>query len=297
VLRDSARHLAVSKGALAQARAMLQITLDVTLVKMCEVFESERQRTDEELARRQEELAFMATHDPLTGLPNRTLMMDRGEQMVVHSRRHHDPVAALSIDIDSFKGINDSLGHMLGDEILKAFARRLDGALRGSDGLARMGGDEFVVIADDLSLEAGPELIAERLLEAIKEPFHAGDTSVTVTASIGIATGTRASVEELLRDADIAMYRAKWDGKDRYVVFESGMQDAAQTHMQLEMDLRQALAREEFFLVYQPTFDLREMHPKGVEALLRRRHAHRGMTTSARATPRWRICRNSPSTR
>jgi diguanylate cyclase (GGDEF)-like protein len=277
VLRDSARQLEISKEVLAQARAMLQITLDVTLVKMCEVFESERQRTDDELARRQEELAFMATHDTLTGLPNRTLIMDRGEQLLVRSRRQQTPVAALSIDIDNFKAINDSLGHVLGDEVLKAFTRRLDSVLRGSDGLARVGGDEFVVIADDLSLAAGPELIAERLLEAIKEPFHAGGKSVSVTASIGIATGTRASVEDLLRDADIAMCRAKWDGNDRYVMFESNMQDAAQTHMELEMDLRQALAKDEFFLVYQPTFDLREMHPKGMEALLRWRHARRGI--------------------
>ena len=277
VLRDSARQLEIPKEVLAQARAMLQITLDVTLVKMCEVFESERQQTDEELARRQEELAFMATHDTLTGLPNRTLIMDRGEQMVVRSRRAQSPVAALSIDIDNFKAINDSLGHVLGDEILKAFTRRLDGVLRGSDGFARVGGDEFVVIADDLSLAAGPELIAERLLEAIKQPFHAGGKSVTVSASIGIATDTRASVAELLRDADIAMYRAKWDGKDRYVMFESGMQDAAQTRMELEMDLREALAKDEFLIVYQPTFDLREMQPKGMEALLRWRHARRGI--------------------
>jgi diguanylate cyclase (GGDEF)-like protein len=277
VLRDSADELEISKQALLQARAMVQVTLDVTLVKMCEVFESERQRTDDELAHRQEELAFMATHDALTGLPNRTLIMDRGEQMVVRAQRQQNPVAALSIDIDNFKGINDSFGHSAGDEILRAFTRRLDGVLRGSDGLARVGGDEFVVIADELSLTAGPELIAERLLEAIKEPFCAGDTSVTVTASIGIATGTHASVEELLHDADIAMDRAKWDGKNRYVTFESGMQDAAQTHMELETDLRQALANDEFFLAYQPTFDLHEMHPKGMEALIRWRHPRRGI--------------------
>ncbi len=156
VLRESARELGVAKEVLAQARAMVQVTLDVTLVKMCEVFESERQRTDDELTRRQEELAFMATHDPLTGLPNRTLIMDRGEQMVVRSHRQQSPVAALSIDIDNFKAINDSLGHAVGDEILRTFTRRLDGVLRGSDGLARVGGDEFVVVADDLSLAAGP---------------------------------------------------------------------------------------------------------------------------------------------
>ncbi len=277
LVRDIAGEHEADARALTQARAMLQTTLDVTLVKMCEVFESERERTDEELARREEELSFMATHDPLTNLPNRTLIADRGEQMIVRARRLQHPVAALSIDIDNFKGINDSLGHSAGDEVLQALARRLDGVLRGSDGLARVGGDEFVVIAEGLTLGAGPELIAERLLEALKEPFHVGGGELTVTASIGIATGTRTSVEELLRDADIAMYRAKWDGKDRYVVFESGMHDAAQSQLELVMELRQALSRDEFFLAYQPTLDLRELRPKGLEALIRWRHPRRGV--------------------
>ncbi len=277
LLRDIAREIDSGAEALAQARAMLQTTLDVTLVKMGEVFESERERTDEELARREGELSFMATHDPLTNLPNRTLIMDRGEQMIVRARRLQHPVAALSIEIDNFKSINDSFGHSAADEVLQAIARRLDGVLRGSDGLARVGGDEFVVIADGVSLEAGPELIAERLLEALKEPFHVGDSQLTVTASIGLATGTRANVEELLRDADVAMYRAKWDGKDRYVVFESGMQDAAQSQLELEMDLRQALARDQFFLAFQPTLDLCELRPNGMEALIRWRHPHRGV--------------------
>jgi diguanylate cyclase (GGDEF)-like protein len=217
---------------LAWALAMLQRSLDVTLVRMCECFESERQRADEELARREEELAFLATHDPLTGLPNRTLILDRVEQMLARSRRSQTPVAALFVDLDNFKSINDTLGHGVGDELLRAVAARLDGVVRDADALGRLGGDEFVVIAEELSLAAGPELIAERLLDALKQPFKLGvdkETRLTVTASIGIAAGDRASAEELLRDADIAMYRAKWDGKNRYVVFETGMQDAVQT--------------------------------------------------------------------
>jgi diguanylate cyclase (GGDEF)-like protein len=277
ILRDSAERLGVGKEVLSQARAMLQITLDVTLVKMCEVFESERQRTDVELTRRQEELAFMATHDTLTGLPNRTLIMDRGEQMLVRSRRHHTPVAALSIDIDNLKSVNDSFGRQAGDEILQALTLRLDGVLRGSDALGRVGGDEFMVIAEEVSLATGPELIAERLLQALAEPFTVGDAQVTLSASIGIATGARASVEDLFRDADIAKYRAKWDGKNRYVVFDSDMQDAAQTRLQLEMDLREALRKREFFLVYQPTLDLHDMRPTGMEALIRWRHPKRGI--------------------
>ena len=244
VLQESATELAVSSEALAQALNILQLSLEFSLLRMCECFESERQRTDEELARREEELGFLATHDALTGLPNRTLILDRVEQMLARSARSQTPVAALFVDLDNFKGINDTLGHAVGDELLKAVTARLNGVIRDADALGRLGGDEFVVISEELSMSVGPELIAERLLEALKHPFNLGadkETRVTVTASIGIATGERISAEDLLRDADIAMYRAKWDGKNRYVVFESGMQDTMQKRMELEMDLREAL--------------------------------------------------------
>jgi EAL domain-containing protein (putative c-di-GMP-specific phosphodiesterase class I) len=136
------------------------------------------------------------------------------------------------------------------------------------------------VIAEELSLAAGPELVAERLLEALKHPFNLGpqeETRLTVTASIGIAAGQRTSAEELLRDADIAMYRAKWDGKNRYAVFESGMQDSVQNRMELDMDLRDAIENSEFFLAYQPTFALSDMTATGVEALIRWKHPKRGV--------------------
>jgi diguanylate cyclase (GGDEF)-like protein len=189
-------------------------------------------------------------------------------------------VAALFVDLDNFKSINDTLGHGVGDELLRAVAARLDGVVRAVDALGRLGGDEFVVISEDLSLAAAPELIAERLLDALKHPFKLWadeETRLTVTASIGIAVGDRISAEELLRDADIAMYRAKWDGKNRYVVFETGMQDTIHDRMELEMDLREALENDEFFLVYQPTLSLQDMKPTGVEALIRWRHPVRGI--------------------
>jgi diguanylate cyclase (GGDEF)-like protein len=280
VLRESAVLLEASPDALAQALNMLQLSLEFSLLRVCECFEAERQRTDEELTRREEELAFLATHDPLTGLPNRTLILDRVTQMLARSARSQTPVAALFIDLDNFKSINDTLGHSVGDELLQAVAARLNGVVRQADGLGRLGGDEFVVIAEELSLAAGPELVAERLLEALKQPFKLGageETRLTVSASIGIAMGERTSADELLRDADIAMYRAKWDGRNRYAVFESAMQDTVQNRMELEMDLREALERDEFFLVYQPTFDLSDMRPTGVEALLRWRHPVRGV--------------------
>jgi diguanylate cyclase (GGDEF)-like protein len=279
VLHESAAQLGIAPETVLLGLAALQRTLDITLVRVGRFFEDERRRADEELTRRQEELAFLATHDTLTGLPNRTLIIDRVEQMLVRSRRNQTPVAALFVDLDNFKSINDTLGHGAGDELLRAVAARLDGIVRATDALGRLGGDEFVVIAEELSLAAGPEVIAERLLEALKEPFKLSEqeTRLTVTASIGIAMGERASAEDLLRDADIAMYQAKWDGRNRYVVFESGMQDAVQSRMELEMDLREALERDEFFLVYQPTFDLRNMSPTGVEALIRWNSPERGL--------------------
>jgi diguanylate cyclase (GGDEF)-like protein len=272
VLHDCAHDLQIAPAVLAQALAMLQRSLDVTLVRMCESFESERQRGDEQLARRQRELAFLATHDALTGLPNRTLILDRVDQALIRARRDQVPLAALFVDLDNFKSINDSLGHDIGDELLRAVAARLTAVVREADAVGRLGGDEFVVIVSEVSLAAGPELIAERLLEALERPFKlagAGDTQLKVSASIGIASGDRASAGELLRDADIAMYQSKWDGRHRYTAFKSGMQTAVQTRMELEMDLRVALENDEFFLVYQPTFNLQDMSATGMEALIR----------------------------
>jgi diguanylate cyclase (GGDEF)-like protein len=280
VLGRSADELNLDSGVLGQALEMLQRSLDVTLVRMCQSFEDERQLAHEELTKRQKELIFLATHDSLTGLPNRTLILDRIEQILARTRLTQEPVAALFLDLDNFKAINDTLGHGVGDELLCAVAARLEGVIRETDALGRLGGDEFVVIADGLSLAAGPELIAERLLEAFKDPFRlngAEDTRVFVKASIGIAAGGRSSAEELLRDADIAMYRAKWGGKGRYLVFETGMQAEVQTRMEVEMDLQSALENGEFFLVYQPTFDLESMSPRGVEALVRWRRPGRGV--------------------
>ena len=279
VVGECARELKLEPAVLEQALAMLQRSLNVTLVRMCESFESERQAAEKELLHRQRELAFLATHDALTGLPNRTLILDRVEQLMLRARRDKTPLAALFIDLDNFKAINDSLGHAAGDELLQAVASRLTAVVRESDAVGRLGGDEFVVIASELSFAAGPELIAERLLEALDQPFKiagSGHSRLKLTASIGIAAGDRESADELLRDADVAMYEAKWDGRHRYVLFEAGMQTAVQSRMELEMDLRVALERDEFFLVYQPTFNLQDMTPTGMEALIRWNSATRG---------------------
>jgi diguanylate cyclase (GGDEF)-like protein len=273
VLREIAAEEGIGHEPVLRAMAMVQKTIDVTIVRMCECFEQERARTDAQLA-------FMATHDTLTGLPNRTLILDRAEQALLRAERQKTPVAALFVDIDNFKSVNDTLGHEAGDELLQHVTARLQGVVRATDALGRLGGDEFVVIAEGVSLQAGPELIAERLLEALGEPVHISvpqETQLTVTASIGVAVGARNSPEELLRDADIAMYRAKKDGKNRFVVFESDMQHAIQGRMSLEIALHEALDKDEFFLVYQPTFDLDDMRPTGVEALLRWHHGENGV--------------------
>ena len=279
ILGEAAQRLGASGQALAQALAMLETTLRLTLVQMCESFDAERGRSDEELERRQHELTFMATHDTLTGLPNRALIVDRLQQMLLRARHSQTAVAALFVDLDNFKAINDTLGHSAGDELLRAVAARFDGIVRDIDAVGRLGGDEFVVVAGEMSLLSAPELVAERLLEALHKPIRLGDdeTPVTVTASIGIATGDRASAADLLRDADIAMYQAKLDGRNGYVMFESGMADALHSRMELEMDLRAALEKDEFLLAFQPTFDLRDMSPTGVEALIRWRSPTRGV--------------------
>ena len=279
ILREAAIEADVPATVLRQAEAMVRRSLDVTLVRMCETFEADRQLADAQVSSQQQELAFLATHNGLTGLPNRALVLDRISQMLARSRRYRSSIAALIVDVDNFKTINDSLGHEVGDELLLAIAARLDGVTRDVDVLGHLGGDEFVVVVEGQSLAAGVEQVAERLRDALEPPYTLGadKTLVTLTTSIGIAPGHHQAPADLLRDADIAMYRAKHDGKNRYVIFETTMHDVVQDRMELEMDLRAALRNDEFMLVYQPTLDLRDMSPTGVEALLRWQHPRRGV--------------------
>jgi diguanylate cyclase (GGDEF)-like protein/PAS domain S-box-containing protein len=236
----------------------------------------------------EDQLAHQALHDPLTGLPNRTLILDRAEQMLMRSRREYRPVAALFIDLDNFKDINDTLGHDAGDCILRSVADRLVQALRSSDTVGRLGGDEFVVLVEGPSLASEPSLVADRLREALKEPFQLesfGPLPLRVSASIGIAAGLRDSASDMLRDADIALYEAKGMGKDCAVVFEPKMQHEVLDRLELDMDLRSALGEDQFFLLYQPVFDLTSTAACGVEALLRWRHPTRGVVGPNRIIP------------
>jgi len=234
------------------------------------------------------ELRHQALHDPLTGLPNRVLLLDRAEQMLARARRRELPVAALYVDVDGFKLVNDTFGHAAGDELLKIVASRLRSITREGDTAARLGGDEFVVLLDGPTLDAGPELVAERLLETLSEPYEmqqALSRPLSLGASIGIAYGLAGTADELLRDADAALYEAKGAGKNRYVLFESEMKETQQDRLTLQMDLSEALAREQLFLVYQPTFDLQSEQVTGVEALLRWRHPTRGIISPEEFIP------------
>jgi diguanylate cyclase (GGDEF)-like protein len=227
-----------------------------------------------------DEIRHQSLHDGLTGLPNRVLIMDRVNQAIARARREHFEVGVMFVDLDGFKTVNDTLGHGVGDILLQAVAARIDGILRESDTVGRLGGDEFVVLTEGLSLAAGPELVAERLLDVLSEPFHLdGDheTSINISASIGIAVGLRENAEEFLRDADIALYAAKDAGKKCFVLFEAEMQTVLRSRHELELDLLAAVGSDQFFLLYQPIFDLQHLSVVGVEALLRWNHPNRGL--------------------
>ena len=226
----------------------------------------------------EDRLAHAALHDSLTGLPNRALILNRAEQMLARSRRDFAPVAALFLDLDDFKDINDTLGHEAGDQLLTAVADRMAGAIRPGDTVGRLGGDEFVVLLEGASLAAGSGVVAQRVLDVLAAPFEipASDAPLDVTASIGIAEGDRAHPGELLRDADIALYRAKAAGKHCAVTFDASMHEAVDHNRSIELDLHHALEDDQFFLLYQPTIDLMTGAVAGVEALLRWRHPERG---------------------
>ena len=233
-------------------------------------------------ARLLEEIRYQALHDSLTGLPNRVLILDRVEQAMARARRDHVDMALFFIDLDGFKDVNDNLGHEIGDDLLRSVAARFTGTLRESDTVARLGGDEFVVLAEGMALAAGPELVAERLLGVLAEPFELTGPNpvlnpISVSASIGIAVGQRDSSEELFRDADVALYRAKEAGKNGYVIFESEMYTTMHSRHELELDLQAAIGTDQFYLCYQPIFNLSDMSVIGVEALLRWNHPTKGL--------------------
>ncbi|MGO9954681.1 MAG: putative bifunctional diguanylate cyclase/phosphodiesterase [Solirubrobacteraceae bacterium] len=270
----------IVKNASALGLLVGGIVLSVVLGALMYVLASGRARARRLVSEKTGELEHLAMHDALTGLPNRVLALDRAEQLLARARRTQLPIAALYIDIDGFKHVNDTFGHATGDQFLKLVAERLASVVRESDTAARLAGDEFLVLLDGSTMDVAPELVAERLLEVLREPYDLRaqiGRQLSVSASIGLALGQRTGAEELLADADVALYSAKTAGKNRYVVFESAMQTAVQDRLAFELDLAEALPGDQLFLVYQPIFDLSTERPTGAEALLRWRHPTRGI--------------------
>jgi diguanylate cyclase (GGDEF)-like protein len=232
-----------------------------------------------ERRRSEAETRHLALHDPLTGLPNRALFRDRLQHALARSRRREGTLAVLFLDVDNFKVVNDSLGHEAGDELLTALAPRLAEAVRSGDTVARFGGDEFVLLCEEVADEQEAIEIAQRVKECFARPLQIAGGEHYVTASIGVALPSAGhdGPESLLRDADAAMYQAKERGRARYEVFDADMRASAVKRLQVEAELRRALERDEMRLVYQPVIDVDSGRIVAVEALLRWHHPERGM--------------------
>lgn len=234
-------------------------------------------------------LAHQSLHDPLTGLPNRILLVDRIEQALARNGRRRSHIAVMLLDLDRFKVVNDSLGHAVGDELLGCAAERLEAVLRAGDTVARFSGDEFAVLCEDLGDATDAERAASRLVDAFAEPFSVRGRNLHVTVSIGIAIATTdsatATADKLIRNADTAMYRAKEQGRARYVFFDQELRRRAVTRLELEHDLADAIGRDELRLHYQPQYDLTDGRVVGAEALLRWDHPVRGAVSPAEFIP------------
>lgn len=225
------------------------------------------------------QLAHQAFHDPVTSLPNRALFLDRLGRTVARVRRSTRTAAVLFLDLDRFKVINDSLGHAVGDQLLLEVASRLQSCLRPGDTAARFGGDEFTILLEDIASIQDAILVAERVLHAISAPFQLGTQEVHVSTSIGIVTAGRDadSADDLLRKADVAMYRAKHKGRAQYAVFDTRMSAQALERLQLEVDLRRAIKMRQLQIHFQPVIDLQRGRIMGTEALARWYHPKRGL--------------------
>lgn len=248
-------------------RARLVIATDITTRKQAE-----------------EQLRQNALHDALTGLPNRALFLEHLRRAIERGRK---TFAVLFLDFDHFKIINDSLGHMEGDNLLRLIAQRLSDCLRPGDIVARLGGDEFTILLDDLGKSGEVEQIVERIQTYLKSPFNLNGSEVYTSASIGIALndGKYTKPEIMLRDADIAMYRAKANGKARHQMFDPTMHERANHRLQLETELRQAIKNEEFCIYYQPIINLHTDRIIGFESLVRWNHPMRGLVSPLEFIP------------
>ncbi len=233
-----------------------------------------------ERKRVEEQMAYSATHDSLTNLPNRVLFMDRLQHAMERARRHTDYLyAVLFLDLDRFKVVNDSLGHKAGDQLLVETAARLMRCLRNEDTVARLGGDEFVILLEDIQDTREVTLVADRIQQDLSLPYVLDGQKAFVFVSMGIvlSTVTYEKTEDILRDADIAMYRAKGKGLGGYEIFDQTMLEHVMTRLELETQLRKALENQELIVHYQPILDLETRHIVGFEALVRWQHPTQGL--------------------
>ncbi len=236
----------------------------------------------------EEQLQHNAFYDVLTDLPNRALFMDRLEHAIFRAKRCEDDLfAVLFLDLDRFKNVNDSLGHIVGDKMLIAIAKRLEANVRTGDTVARLGGDEFAILLEDIKSVSEAIYIAERIHKGLTLPLNLDGHEVFTTASIGIALSSAGYEQpvDILRDADIAMYRAKALGKARHEVFDKNMHDSAVALLQLETDLRRAIERQEFILHYQPVVSFKTNQITSFEALIRWQHPERGLVSPLEFIP------------
>jgi diguanylate cyclase (GGDEF)-like protein/PAS domain S-box-containing protein len=232
-----------------------------------------------ELKRAQDELYHQAVHDPVTGLANRVLLMDRLAQALARMQRRPTQLVLLFIDLDQFKQVNDTFGHSAGDRLLVEIGRRLTGFSRHNDTVARFGGDEFVLIYDDVATDDDLHRVLARVMCSLAEPFLDGGRELFVTASVGVVvtSDSQASPDDLLRDADAAMYQAKASGRNCYQFFDPVFRERASSRYALETELARALERQQFRLEYQPVFSLPDQQITGAEALIRWDHPQRGI--------------------
>ncbi|MCP4252431.1 MAG: EAL domain-containing protein [Candidatus Scalindua sp.] len=223
-----------------------------------------------------EQLAF---YDPLTRLPNRTLFFDRFTQALAHAKRGNNIVALLSIDLDRFKKVNDSLGHDVGDLLLKEVSERFKGFLRGADTVARLGGDEFAIILSDNSTAYNVSIVAQKVIDTISEPFHLKDYTCSVGTSIGIAVypSDGDDIEHLTKNADIAMYHAKDEGRNNYQFYSKDLNVNTIERLAFENELHKAIENKEFILYYQPVYEPNTKKIISMEALIRWQHPTRGL--------------------
>jgi diguanylate cyclase (GGDEF)-like protein/PAS domain S-box-containing protein len=240
-----------------------------------------------ERKRAEARLAFMAQHDALTGLPNRSLLRQQMDEMLLHTRRSTDKVALLILGLDNFKAVNDTLGHAVGDKLLRGVAKRLRSTLREEDALARLNSDEFAIIQSGLARPEDAVMLAKRLLEAIADPYLLDGHSVVIGASIGIAMapGDGDDSEKLLKSADMALSRAKLDARGSFAFFEAALDAKAQSRRKIEVELREAIQNDVLRPYYQPLIDLSSGRITGFEALVRWPHAERGMVSPAEFIP------------